>query len=487
MSTRGDPRRRQRCSLALGLAAALSAETSAQAQILGGGLPGGIGGIGGGFPPVDRGRPSLPMDGLPRRPTLIPPVRPSLALPDPAAALSTAPVRLVDAADKLADVPLQALRKVRADRLLRDHAEAVEADERGEPVVRGEVLAVTSSADAVARARQAGFDVRSREPLPGLGLESVVLGVPRGMPATEAVRRLREMDPAGQYDFNHIYQESGAAAAAAITAVGASAAVSARGLRIGLVDGAVAARQPTLAGARLVQRSFAPGGSRATAHATTVASLMVGSGGRFRGAAPGATLYVADVYGPTSAGGSATAIAQALSWLAQNRTPVINISLVGPPNLLLKSAVEALTARGYLVVAAVGNDGPAAAPLYPAAYAGVVAVTGVDGRRRVLPEAGRGDHVDFAAPGDLAAASADGGFIRVRGTSFAAPLAAGALARLLPSPDPAAASRAVEALARDAADLGEPGPDTIYGRGLVGFELRTDPVATDGRGARRRP
>jgi subtilisin family serine protease len=191
---------------------------------------------------------------------------------------------------------------------------------------------------------------------------------------------------------------------------------------------------------------------------------------------------VADVYGPTAAGGSAEAIARALGWMAQERVPVINVSLVGPANLLLGAAVRALVEKGHVVVAAVGNDGPAAPPLYPASYPGVVAVTGVDARRQVLPEAGRGTHVDFAAPGaQMAAAGADGSFVAVRGTSFAAPLAAGRLARLLPAPDRSGAARAVASLGREAADLGARGPDPVYGRGLVAFALRTDPAAVGAR------
>src|SRR3546814_9841190 len=79
-----------------------------------------------------------------------------------------------------------------------------------------------------------------------------------------------------------------------------------------------------------------------------------------------------------------------------------------------------------LIVAAVGNDGPAAPPAYPASYKGVFAVTGVNARNRALPEAGRALHIDFAAPGDavLAATSIDA-TDRLRGTSFAAPLVAG--------------------------------------------------------------
>ena len=200
------------------------------------------------------------------------------------------------------------------------------------------------------------------------------------------------------------------------------------------------------------------------AHGTAVASLMVGQDGRFQGAAPGAQLLAADVYCDAPDGGSALRVAQGLAWLAREHVAVVNISLVGPANLLLKQAVVAAQMRGMLLVAAVGNDGPAAAPLYPAAWPGVVAVTGVDARRRVLPEAGRGTHVRFAAPGsELWGASADGGYVKLRGTSFAAPLVAGLLAR-----DPV-----LEHLRASAIDLGPAGRDDIYGWGLVGEALRT--------------
>lgn len=364
-----------------------------------------------------------------------------------------------------------------AGALLRRHPRALEADETGRPVVRGEVAALEVGPEALERAKAAGFSVARQEQVEGFDLAIVVLAPPRGMSAREAVARLRALDPRGRYDFNHIYFESGATAAANLMAAAGTVA-SGEGLRIGLVDGSASARQPALARVPMTQRPFAPGGARVTTHGTAVASLLAGSGGGFRGAAPGAALYVADVYGPTPAGGSALALARGLGWLAQERVPVINISLVGPPNAVLERAVSALVARGHLVVAAVGNDGPSADPLYPAAYPGVVAVTGVDGRRRVLPEAGRGRHVAFAAPGaDMAAADLKGGFGPVRGASFAAPLAAGMLAHLLPAPDPAGARRAVEALGRQAVDLGAPGPDPVYGRGLVAAELAVRPAA----------
>lgn len=365
--------------------------------------------------------------------------------------------------------------------LLRRNPRLLEADEAGRPVVRGEVTAVGVADAAVEAAREAGFSVRSRERIEGLDLDTVVLSPPAGMSAREAVRRLRALDPAGTYDFNHLYFESGAAGRPAFPR-GGPAPASGRGLRIGLVDGSADAAAPALRAVALTQRAFGPGGAKVSAHATAIASLMAGDDGGFHGAAPGAGVFVADVYGPTAAGGSALAVARGLGWLAEQRVPVINVSLVGPPNQLLAAAIAGLVRRGHLVVAAVGNDGPAAPPLYPAAYDGVVGVTGLDARRRALPEAGRGPQVDFAAPGaDLAAAASKGAYVSVRGTSYAAPFVATLLARQLPSPDGAQAARAVADLAQRAVDLGARGPDQVFGRGGVALDLATAPAAVAAR------
>jgi subtilisin family serine protease len=202
-------------------------------------------------------------------------------------------------------------------------------------------------------------------------------------------------------------------------------------------------------------------------HGTATASRLVAG---FNNAAATARvdLYLADVYCGEPTGGSTDAVVRALAWLMKETVPVINVSLVGPPNALLQRAVEMAAARGHLVVAAVGNDGPAAPPLYPAAYPGVIAVTGVDRADKVLIEAGRGRFVDFAAPGaDIEAARLPSGYASVRGTSFAAPIVASRLALLLELPDPVAAERAVGELVTSAVDLGSPGRDSVYGYGCV--------------------
>jgi len=373
-----------------------------------------------------------------------------------------------------------AARRIRQQALVGLHPELLETDGHDQPVLRGEVLALSPSAESLARASALGFRIKRRSDLADLGMSVVVLRAPARVSAPEALNRLRQADPDGRYDFNHVYADAGSIGAS--TKAASASREGVRGL-VGLIDSGVDIRHPSLKGAQIAQRGFAPGGVSPHAHGLATASLLVGSQGRFRSAAPGAKLFVADVYGNTAAGGSAESLARALAWMAASRVPVVNISLVGPPNATLQAVVEQMVARGYLIVAAVGNDGPAAPPLYPAAYAGVVAVTGVNGRQRVLPEAGRGSHVTFAAPGaDMAAAGARG-YVTVRGTSFAAPLVAGRLAQRMTGPDPKDAAKAIAYLSSQATDLGEPGVDVVYGRGLVGADLLTPPTEVAARGA----
>ncbi len=112
-----------------------------------------------------------------------------------------------------------------------------------------------------------------------------------------------------------------------------------------MIDGGVSAH-PSLRNASIEQRGFAAQGARPSGHGTAVASLIVGSDGRFQGAARGASLLVADVYGGDPTEGSAVTIARALGWLTARGVRVINMSLVGPPNPLLERAVAAANARG---------------------------------------------------------------------------------------------------------------------------------------------
>ena len=375
---------------------------------------------------------------------------------------------------------LEEARKLDVLGLLHRYPRLIAADPQGNPVVRGEVLALSPTDGALARASTAGFSVVRVRSLEALGLRLVVLRAPRGVSTSRALQELRRLDPTGTYDYNHIYTDSGAllepegprrgttaTAPAAATADLASAPRAA----LGLIDGGIDTGQSVFR-QQVIHQQGCGGAPVPSAHGTAVASLMIGRDGRFAGADPGAVLYAADVYCGKPTGGAVDAIATAFAWLAQHGVPVINVSLVGPPNALMQQVVDRVLARGALIVAAVGNDGPAAPPLYPAAYPGVIGVTAVDEHRRVLFEAERGPQVMFAAPGaDIEAASIPSGLSAVRGTSFAAPLVAGLLARRLRRPDPKAARAALEDLMHRAIHLGTAGRNTVYGFGLVAAHL----------------
>jgi subtilisin family serine protease len=377
----------------------------------------------------------------------------------------------------LAPVDLQGLRQRNIDELLRRDRERFERDPVGEPIRRAELTLYAPDAALLDSALALGYLLLRERTLEGLAARVVVLRAPAGLSTADALVQLRRIDPAAAIDFNHVYTGSGAVGGgeAAVPASGASNALSgaASGLRIGLIDGAVDARHAALRRADLHSRACATA-SPPSRHGTAVASLLVGQAGAFHGVLPQAALYAADI----SCGDAAVdAIADALAWLVRERVAVINVSLVGPANRTLEQVVRAVQARGHVIVAAVGNDGPAAPPLYPAAYPGVVGVTGVDPRRRVLPEALQGPQVLFAAPGAELAVAGSAGFTAARGTSFATPLVAGLLALRLREPGAEAAARAIAELARDAIDLGAPGRDLVYGHGLVGERERIDPLA----------
>ena len=337
--------------------------------------------------------------------------------------------------------------------LLRAHRTVLEADPQGEPIVRHEILAWSPSAAGLAAARAAGLAVvRS---LDTHSLRMVVLRASGQVDTAAALETLRERDPDGIYDFNHVYLGStGKLADAGTGAVGKSDVMStakgdATATRIGLIDSGIASDHIVFKGAKIV-RWGCDNTPHPAAHGTAVAALMVGQSGSFHGVAPGATLYVADIYCDRPSGGSADQITRALAWFAKESVAVINLSLVGPPNLALEQVVAAMVQRGHLLVAAVGNDGPAAAPLFPASYPGVVGVSAVDPRRHPLPEAARGPQVLFAAPGSdmVSAALGNPAFRQVRGTSFASPIVAALLARQLNRPEQAGAKRAIGLLAR---------------------------------------
>lgn len=145
---------------------------------------------------------------------------------------------------------------------------------------------------------------------------------------------------------------------------------------------------------------------------------------------------------------------------------MINMSLTGPDNPILKLAVQRVSQQETTIVAAAGNAGPAAPTLYPAGYEEVVAVTAVDGNKQIYRWANRGSHIDYAAFGvDVKTLRPNGELTLESGTSMAAPVVSALLACAM------SAERqhksVTDLLAPYLEDLGETGPDPIFGRGFI--------------------
>lgn len=411
------PLHRPPAMLAPLLAIALAGATPARAQILG------------------------PVQGLPNLQL------PATNLP---AVVPASPLRSVD---DLLRGPLALTRRLQIDALRRHESRRVDVDPRGAPILRGSFLAMgltPAQRDAI---EALGFAVdREASADATLGLDLVVLRDSRGRSTARAMRILQQAAPGATFTYQHLYLPAGAGEAARTSTTATPPAATVPAQRVGLIDGGVDPADPALAHARIERHGCQA--ATPSRHGTAVAARLV--------AGDADTLYAADLWCGDVVGGATSNLVDALAWMARERVAVINISLVGPDNPVLARAVQAMIARGHVLVSAVGNDGPAAPPLFPAAYPGVIGVSGVDARDRVLPEAGSGDQVDFCASGVIGT-----GRHALRGTSFAAPIVARRAGHLLDAPHADAAAQTQQQLAGEARQLGASKRDPRCGYGLL--------------------
>lgn len=360
------------------------------------------------------------------------------------------------------DLPGAESAATRAELDLRDH---IDTDDEGFRYRRGEFVALDLSDDDLALLEGQGFEVVAREQLASVeGTLLLLRGPPQltGEAARDALDALGDPDSIG---LNHLFDSAATRTRKARAKTAPSRAAC--GCEIGLIDTGVAADLANFSHVQLTQEAFNGKQTEARLHGTAVAYLVSGTKGN---PARATRIYVADIFsGPRETAGSSFALIKALDWLAARKVPVINISLSGPRNPAVAKAIARIAGQGHIIVAAAGNDGPAAPPVFPGAYDGVVGVTAVDAQDRVYRYANRGGYVDFAARGVAVAAIDDKGALRdATGTSFASPIVAARLAARLRTPDAAASRRAVQALEGEARDLGARGRDPIYGVGLIG-------------------
>ena len=175
---------------------------------------------------------------------------------------------------------------------------------------------------------------------------------------------------------------------------------------------------------------------------TIAADPFVAAGRRYQGIAPDAKLIALRI-GSTTESVPLDRIKRALDWVLSNLDTygidAVNISFgFGRHNSAhtenqLGPELRQLAERNVIVTASSGNDGITAGPGidYPAASSSVIAVGAVDEEGAIPSFTQRGELLTILAPGvDVPTTDRNLGYASATGTSFAAPMVAGAVALL---------------------------------------------------------
>ncbi|MER8825833.1 S8 family serine peptidase [Mesorhizobium sp. M0938] len=347
-----------------------------------------------------------------------------------------------------------------------------------------QIVATGLSSAEIGRLQATGFTVLDRADIQLLGSELVRLRIPPNTPLEAARDLVIDAAPRSTADFVHYYrpgQEAECAgphcAAAGLIGWPAHIGLPAGcggNVTIGLIDTAINPAHAALAKGRVEVLRLSDDGfpESGRQHGTAVAALLVGGAdSRTPGLLPHARLIAIDAFhrgNRQDDRSDAYDLLRALDLLSMRGVQVTNMSLSGPANALLEQFVRRLAERGMVIVAAAGNGGPRAGPSYPAAYADVIAVTAVDRMKRPYRRAGRGEHIDLAAPGvEVWTAASVSGARSKTGTSFAAPFVAAAAALMMSANSNATPADIHDALGKSAEDLGAPGKDAVFGWGLL--------------------
>lgn len=172
----------------------------------------------------------------------------------------------------------------------------------------------------------------------------------------------------------------------------------------------------------------------------------------------------------TSSTGYSTyyAMAQAITYAADNGVRIINLSFAGTSaSATLQNAVTYAWNKGTLVFASAGNYATST-PYYPAACEHAVAVTATTSADALAGFSNFGAWVDIAAPGaSIYTTARGGGYASVSGTSFSSPIAAGLGALILSVNPNLTNAQVVEILRQNADDLGTAGFDPLFGYGRI--------------------
>jgi subtilisin family serine protease len=345
-------------------------------------------------------------------------------------------------------------------------------------------LAVEATAMAVGLA--AGFTVLEVVPLKSIEKAVIRFEIDKGGPAAQLAAVALGLDPRVENSQpEYRYRSSAASDPFAWMNYGAEQIGAQRlhgitdgaGVVVAVIDTGVDASHPELTSRIVDQVDVSGFGISADRHGTAIAGIIAAesnNGIGSYGVAPATKILAIKACEPESQTGLvarcwSSTIAKALDKAIQSDALVINMSLGGPDDPLVKTLVDAAIASDRLVIAAAGNDGPDSPAPFPASHPGVLAVTAVDARDQLYARAVRGDFVDVAAPGVQIAVPVPGEVYpaQLTGTSMATAHVSGAAALLLSINQELTGAQLRESLVSSAVDLGAADTDSLYGSGRI--------------------
>ena len=276
-----------------------------------------------------------------------------------------------------------------------------------------------------------------------LGLRLVRFRVPPGVAIADVLAQLGQDADVVSAQPEFVFRAVGGPGAAALPQyaaeklrIGEAHAVAVgRNVRVAVIDTALDAAHPALAGAVAADfNALGEAGIGAEAHGTAIAGILAARA-TMKGIAPGADVLSVSAFRSSDGGAarsSTLALVKGIDWAQAKGARVVNMSFAGPADPLLGKAITEATGQGMVFVAAAGNAGPGAPAAYPAAFPETIAVTATDSSDRLYAKANRGSYVTLAAPGvDIMAPAPEGRYELSSGTSMAAAHVSGVVALLL--------------------------------------------------------
>ncbi|MFC3992789.1 type VII secretion-associated serine protease mycosin [Actinoplanes siamensis] len=252
------------------------------------------------------------------------------------------------------------------------------------------------------------------------------------------------------------------------------------GITVAVIDSGVDAHHPDLEGQVLpgldLVNSKGDGDTDAVGHGTTVSGIIAGRADDNTGVvgiAPKAKILPVRVLDEQNRYDDALVVAKGLRWAVDHGARVVNLSLGGSANSpALAAALDYAFAKDVVVIACTGNvnasSSAARGVWYPAREPGVIAVAGVERNGTDLWSGSiTGRETVVTAPATELVGAKPGGYWKVQGTSFAAPMVAGTAALIRSRWPGMPAADVINRIIRTAKDRGAPGRDDVFGFGLI--------------------